>query len=222
MELEYPLKGESFSLTSGFGERHNTNHAGIDLKANSGTPVLAALPGKVVQSDDSSQSYGGLIVIEHDVDGETYYTKYAHLQSRYKNVNNTVEAGEKIGKSGGGPNDPYKGNSRGPHLHFELLDSRKKPINPEPYLKGTETLTGNEKEKNKENTPSDESETDNFAALINAGEKAAKAYEKFQNKTMGIYTPLALVGSLGSGVKTESELPKAILEDIENIKRLIK
>ena len=222
MELEYPLKGESFSSNSGFGERHNTNHAGIDLKANSGTPVLAALPGKIVKSDDSSPSYGGLIVIEHDVDGETYYTKYAHLQSRYKNVNNTVQAGEKIGKSGGGPNDPYKGNSRGPHLHFELLDSKKNPINPEPYLKGGQTLTGNEKEKNKENTPSDEIETGNFSALINAGEKAAKAYEKFQNKTMGIYTPLALVGSLGSGVKSESEIPKPILEDIEKIKRLLK
>ena len=222
MELEYPLKGESFSSNSGFGERHNTNHAGIDLKANSGTPVLAALPGKIVKSDDSSPSYGGLIVIEHDVDGETYYTKYAHLQSRYKNVNNTVQSGEKIGKSGGGPNDPYKGNSRGPHLHFELLDSKKNPINPEPYLKGAQTLTGNEKEKNKENTPSDEIETGNFSALINAGEKAAKAYEKFQNKTMGIYTPLALVGSLGSGVKSESEIPKPILEDIEKIKRLLK
>lgn len=222
MELEYPLKGESFSSNSGFGERHNTNHAGIDLKANSGTPVLAALPGKIVKSDDSSPSYGGLIVIEHDVDGETYYTKYAHLQSRYKNVNNTVQAGEKIGKSGGGPNDPYKGNSRGPHLHFELLDSQKNPINPEPYLKGTEALTGDDKKKNKENTPSNDTETDNFAALINAGEKAAKAYEKFQNKTMGIYTPLALVGSLGSGVKTESEIPKPILEDIERIKELLK
>ena len=222
MELEYPLKGESFSSNSGFGERHNTNHAGIDLKANSGTPVLAALPGKIVKSDDSSPSNGGLIVIEHDVDGETYYTKYAHLQSTYKNVNNTVQAGEKIGKSGGGPNDPYKGNSRGPHLHFELLDSQKNPINPEPYLKGTEALTGDEKNKNKENTPSDEIETGNFSALINAGEKAAKAYEKFQNKTMGIYTPLALVGSLGSGVKTESEIPKPILEDIERIKELLK
>lgn len=222
MELEYPLKGESFSSNSGFGERHNTNHAGIDLKANSGTPVLAVLPGKIVKSDDSSPSYGGLIVIEHDVDGETYYTKYAHLQSRYKNVNNTVQAGEKIGKSGGGPNDPYKGNSRGPHLHFELLDSQKNPINPEPYLKGTEALTGDDKKKNKENTPSNDTETDNFAALINAGEKAAKAYEKFQNKTMGIYTPLALVGSLGSGVKSESEIPKPILEDIEKIKRLLK
>ena len=211
MELEYPLKGESFSSNSGFGERHNTNHAGIDLKANSGTPVLAALPGKIVKSDDSSPSYGGLIVIEHDVDGETYYTKYAHLQSRYKNVNNTVQAGEKIGKSGGGPNDPYKGNSRGPHLHFELLDSQKNPINPEPYLKGTEALTGDDKKKNKENTPSNDTETDNFAALINAGEKAAKAYEKFQNKTMGIYTPLALVGWLVCGVKTESEIPKPIL-----------
>ena len=89
-------------------------------------------------------------------------------------------------------------------------------------MKGGQTLTGNEKEKNKENTPSDEIETGNFSALINAGEKAAKAYEKFQNKTMGIYTPLALVGSLGSGVKTEYEIPKPILEDIERIKELLK
>jgi hypothetical protein len=161
-------------------------------------------------------------VIEHDVDGETYYTKYAHLQSRYKNVNNTVQAGEKIGKSGGGPNDPYKGNSRGPHLHFELLDSQKNPINPEPYLKGTEALTGDDKKKNKENTSSEEPESERFTAVRKAGENAAKAVSNLQKKTMGIYTPLALVGSLGSGVKSESEIPKPILEDIEKIKRLLK
>jgi hypothetical protein len=103
-----------------------------------------------------------------------------------------------------------------------LLDSQKNPINPEPYLKGTEALTGDDKKKNKENTSSEEPETERFTAVRKAGENAAKAVSNLQKKTMGIYTPLALVGSLGSGVKSESEIPKPILEDIEKIKRLLK
>jgi hypothetical protein len=89
-------------------------------------------------------------------------------------------------------------------------------------LKGAEVLTGDENKKNKENTSSEEPETERFTAVRKAGENAAKAVSNLQKKTMGIYTPLALVGSLGSGVKSESEIPKPILEDIEKIKRLLK
>ena len=149
MKFVYPLKNESFSSNSGFGQRNNANHTGIDLKANSGTRVLASLPGTVVQSDDANTSYGGYILIKHDLDGETYYTRYAHLRNRYKNFSDKVSAGEQIGESGGASTDRNRGNATGPHLHFELLNDSRQPIDPEPYLKSGEIGVGDSKEENK-------------------------------------------------------------------------
>jgi len=138
MEMTYPVSGESFKSNSSFGMRNNAKHKGIDLKADSGDRVVAALPGVVVKSDDTTdpKGYGGQILIKHDIDGKIFYTRYAHLRKRYVVTNETVSQGEKIGESGGGEDDPNKGRATGPHLHFELLDYGQTPIDPEPYLKG--------------------------------------------------------------------------------------
>jgi murein DD-endopeptidase MepM/ murein hydrolase activator NlpD len=144
MDLYYPLLNKSFEATSSFGQRGTGKHSGIDLKADSGTRVVSITDGEVFKSDDSSDpnGYGGQIVIKHLLNGKTYYSKYAHLRKRYVRVGETVTAGEKIGESGGGPNDPNKGRSTGPHLHFEILDGAKQPINPEPILTGVAALGG--------------------------------------------------------------------------------
>jgi hypothetical protein len=221
MEFVYPLKGESFSSNSGFGQRNNANHAGIDLKANSGTRVLASLPGKVVKSDDTNSSYGGLIVIRHDLDGDTYYTKYAHLRNRYKNVNDIVSAGEQIGESGGGPNDRNKGNATGPHLHFEFLNSNKQAIDPEPYLKSKEIdADDNNKEKNK--TSSDDVANTRFSSVDKWAKETAQKIMAPGKKLINLYSPIALAGSLGAGVKTESDIPEDIMEEVSRFKELIK
>lgn len=85
-------------------------HKGLDISAPSGSPVLAAASGTVVQSYYSS-SYGNYTVISH---GGGLMTAYAHQTSRYVSVGETVSAGQQIGTIGS------TGNSTGPHLHFEV------------------------------------------------------------------------------------------------------
>lgn len=218
--MTYPVAGESFKSNSNFGMRDNIKHKGIDLKADSGDRIVAALPGTVVKSDDTSDpnGYGGQILIKHDIDGKVYYTRYAHLRKRYVVTNEQVSQGEKIGEAGGGPNDPNKGRATGPHLHFELLDYGQKPIDPEQFLKGaalgiavnSSDSEEKNKEKNSETTKSDD--------------PVADAVNKIKKQFSHLYSPVAyLTGLPGlSGVQKETKLSKPILEDIEKIKKLLK
>ena len=220
MEMTYPIAGEKFKSTSQFGMRQGSKHKGIDLKADSGDRVVAALPGTVIKSDDSSDpnGYGGQILIRHEVDGKVYFTRYAHLRKRYVVSNEKVKQGQKIGESGGGENDPNKGRSTGPHLHFELLGAGEKPLDPEPYLKGsvlggsallaTAALSGDDKEKDSDGKPA----------------KEQNAVDKIMSTFMKGYTPIASLASVKglSEPQKESEIPKPLLEDIERIKQLLK
>ncbi len=63
-----------------------------------------------------SGGYGGLIVIEHQIDGQTVATAYAHMWQSGILVaaGDRVTAGQHIGDVGS------SGNSTGPHLHFEV------------------------------------------------------------------------------------------------------
>jgi hypothetical protein len=233
MDLYYPLLNKSFETTSGFGQRGTGKHSGVDLKADSGTRVVSITDGEVFKSDDSSDpnGYGGQIVIKHLLNGKTYYSKYAHLRKRYVRVGETVTAGEKIGESGGGPNDPNKGRSTGPHLHFEILDGSKQPINPEPILTGVAALSGaaligsslfgknkdNNKDKNKEN----DDDNGDDGLIKNTGKSG---FYNVMDKFLNVYTPVAALASLKglTTPKTESKIPKEIMEEIQNFKRLIK
>jgi hypothetical protein len=230
MDLYYPLLNKSFEATSGFGLRGTGRHSGVDLKADSGTRVVSITDGEVFKSDDTSDpnGYGGQIIIKHLLNGKTYYSKYAHLRKRYVRVGETVTAGEKIGESGGGPNDPNKGRSTGPHLHFEILDGAKQPINPEPILTGVAALGGaaligsslfgknknNNKDKNKENDYDDGDD----GLVKNTG------FDSIMDKFLNVYTPVAALASLKglTTPKKESKIPKEIMEEIQNFKRLIK
>jgi murein DD-endopeptidase MepM/ murein hydrolase activator NlpD len=111
MELTYPLQGKSFSVTSNFGQRDMGNHKGIDLKAESGTPVVAASSGRIVKADATSDpnGYGGQVLIRHDAEGNTFYTKYGHLRKINVSKGALVSKGQVIGESGGGKNDPNRG-----------------------------------------------------------------------------------------------------------------
>src|SRR6185295_15184948 len=65
-------------LTSGFGRRRIVNsqprspHAGVDLKATTGTPIKAANGGKVVLAEDLYFS-GNTVVLDHGLGLYTYY-----------------------------------------------------------------------------------------------------------------------------------------------------
>ncbi len=230
MDLYYPLLNKSFEKTSGYGQRGTGTHNGIDLKADSGTRVISIADGEVFKSDDTSDpnGYGGQIIIKHSLGGKTYYSKYAHLRKRYVAVGEKVTAGEKIGESGGGPNDPNKGRSTGPHLHFEILDGARQSMNPEPILTGVAALggaaligsllSGKDKNKNK-NKENDDDDTD-----VSSNSTSDTGFDKIMNKFLNVYAPVAALASLKglTTPKKESKLPKEIMEEIQNFKRLIK
>ncbi|MFE1748540.1 M23 family metallopeptidase [Coleofasciculus sp. H7-2] len=85
-------------------------HAGTDLGAPLGTPVLAAFAGKVAIADWMG-GYGQAIVLQHN---ETQETLYAHLSEILVQPGQQIEQGTVIGRVGS------TGNSTGPHLHFEI------------------------------------------------------------------------------------------------------
>jgi murein DD-endopeptidase MepM/ murein hydrolase activator NlpD len=85
-----------------------TRHAGIDIRATTGTPVLAAADGIVLRT--GTQVFAGrLIVIEHDAD---LATAYYHLSAVVVVAGQAVRRGDVIGRVG------MTGNATAPHLHF--------------------------------------------------------------------------------------------------------
>ena len=85
-------------------------HAGVDIGAAGGSPILAAAAGTVTTSVYSA-SYGNYVEIDH---GDGVRTRYAHMSARSCRVGDTVELGQVIGLVGS------TGNSTGNHCHFEL------------------------------------------------------------------------------------------------------
>lgn len=144
MKLVYPLsiKGRK---TSGFGPRWGKHHNGIDIGVPDGTDVNSVADGEVVRSDmRNKRGYGNFIIIKHNVDGENFYSAYAHLTQRLVNVGDKVKQGQKIAESGGGQGlEGGGGKSTGPHLHFEIRKSESGDwVNPEKYLSGAEIVKG--------------------------------------------------------------------------------
>ena len=86
-------------------------HAGKDFAAPNGTPVVAALSGRVVSSGLAG-GYGIAVELEHSAPKRR--TLYGHLSELYVRAGQTVRQGDVIGRVGS------TGRSTGPHLHFEL------------------------------------------------------------------------------------------------------
>lgn len=121
------LYRDNYDRTSGCAGEGCGKHPGVDIAVPSGTPVKAALSGKVIRSE-CHPSFGGLIVIEAEnpyVTGQKVYVSYMHLRQRLlaaatatKPV--SVTEGLVIGYSGGSSNDVCSGASSGSHLHFQI------------------------------------------------------------------------------------------------------
>ena len=106
-EFAWPVDGR---IISPFGRRHGGWHAGMDIKAEIGTPILAAGPGVVVSSGQE-RAYGNVIRIEHD---RGFTTVYAHNLENLVEVGDRVSGGTIIGTVG------RTGRASTPHLHFEV------------------------------------------------------------------------------------------------------
>ena len=107
-----PLKG---IVSSGFGARESEYqnvtgyHTGIDIAANSGTPIVASMQG-IVELVSSEGDYGKHVKIRCN----NVYTLYAHCSKIFVKEGQIVAEGQKIASVGN------TGNSTGPHLHFEI------------------------------------------------------------------------------------------------------
>ncbi len=114
-------------LTSGFGSRWGTLHAGIDLAAPMMTPEYAAMDGIVLEAGPAS-GFGNAVYIQHE-NGDV--TVYGHMEQILVTAGQVVKAGETIALLGN------RGQSTGPHLHFEVhvggIDGTK--IDPIPWLR---------------------------------------------------------------------------------------
>jgi len=129
-EMAWPVPS-SHTITSPFGMRIHpifgtwSMHTGVDISATSGTPMVAANDGIVVESG-YSQAYGNYIVIDH---GGGVATMYGHGLdgSRRVNPGDTVKKGDVIMQVGD------TGFSTGPHLHFEVRLNGS-AVDPLPYI----------------------------------------------------------------------------------------
>ena len=111
----WPLPG--YSPGSAYGWRmhpifHEMRfHAGEDIGAPSGTPILAADSGVATVIPDNGNGYGNYIMINH---GGGRVTLYAHMSAFAISGGATVTQGQVIGYVGS------TANCTGPHLHFEV------------------------------------------------------------------------------------------------------
>ena len=146
----YPLSKKG-TKSSGYGwrnhpiKRKRKHHNGIDLAVPDGTGVNSVADGEVVRADMKDyEGYGNFIIIKHDLDGETFYSAYAHLIKMLVSVGDNVKQGQKIALSGGGQGLAKGGGlSTGPHLHFEIRKTKTGGwVDPEPYLSGGGIVDG--------------------------------------------------------------------------------
>lgn len=100
-------------ISSGFGERWNRVHKGLDIAARPASRVFSAGAGTIIESGMNG-GYGLTVLIDH---GHNVYTRYAHLNYVEPNikVGETVHYGEPLGLMG------KSGHVTGIHLHYEIL-----------------------------------------------------------------------------------------------------
>lgn len=85
-------------------------HPGVDIPANTGTPIHAAFAGEVIESRKGT-TFGNFIKIKTEKD---IISVYAHCSKLLVKNGQKVVKGQTIGKVGS------TGMSLGPHLHFEV------------------------------------------------------------------------------------------------------
>ncbi len=99
-------------------------HTGTDMACPTGTPILAAMSGKVTTTG-INRVYGNYVIIDH---GNGYQTLYAHMSKIIASKGQWVSQGTRIGLVGS------TGYSTGPHLHFTVY-KKGKLVDPMTVLK---------------------------------------------------------------------------------------
>lgn len=103
-------------VSSEFGQRDianpivSKNHSGIDIAANTGTVIKAAMEGTVTVSSTVGDYGYHIKIVNNDV-----ATLYAHCSKLYVKEGDVITQGQEIAEVGS------TGKSTGPHLHFEIM-----------------------------------------------------------------------------------------------------
>ena len=97
-------------------------HLGIDIWGETHSPIFAPLEGKVHSFQDNMGygNYGPTIILEHILEGQTFYTLYGHLSRASLGsleIGQTVSKGEKFAELG----DDEENGNWAPHVHFQLM-----------------------------------------------------------------------------------------------------
>lgn len=123
-----PVSSGSFSapargvITSTWGD--GRNHRGIDIANSIGAPIRSVADGTIINAGPAS-GFGLWIRVRHD-DGTI--TTYGHNDQNFVSVGQRVSAGQQIGTVGN------RGQSTGPHLHFEVTTPNGVKTDPLPWL----------------------------------------------------------------------------------------
>ncbi|WP_433731314.1 M23 family metallopeptidase [Nocardia sp. CA-129566] len=117
-------KFASGAFTSGYGQRWGVLHPGVDVAAPIGTPIYAVEDGTVIDAGPAA-GFGMWVRVRGD-DGTV--TVYGHINTALVSVGEHVLAGDEIATVGN------RGESTGPHCHFEVWLNGTDRIDPVPWL----------------------------------------------------------------------------------------
>jgi murein DD-endopeptidase MepM/ murein hydrolase activator NlpD len=122
VQFRWPTRGV---ISRGYkaGPGTGAPHMGLDIAAELGAPVVAALSGRVVFAGVDSV-FGNEVVIDH---GNTLTSLYGHNSKLLVKVGDMVRGGQLIARVGS------TGRSSAPHLHFEVRRGER-AVDPLKYL----------------------------------------------------------------------------------------
>ncbi|WP_235884164.1 M23 family metallopeptidase [Saccharopolyspora elongata] len=113
------------TCSSGFGSRGGDFHRGQDIATSIGTPIVAASSGTVIDSGPAN-GYGLWVRIQHANGG---ITAYGHNDRNRVQSGQTIQTGQVIVEVGN------RGESTGPHLHFQI-ETGGQPTDPIAFYRG--------------------------------------------------------------------------------------
>lgn len=133
-DIRWPFPGVT-PLSSDFGPRArpcgacSAMHEGIDMVPGKNTPIGAIAAG-TVRVSGMGGAYGQYAIIDHQIDGQTVGSLYAHmvLGSSPLRVGDRVNVGDLVGRVGN------SGVSTGAHLHLSILLGGTLQIDPQLWL----------------------------------------------------------------------------------------